>query len=103
MMLDSLGYKTIPVTHPQEALSIIESCKKEIDLLMTDIIMPEMNGKDLAKIAFKLNPQLKCLFMSGYTDDVISNYQILDDMNFIQKPFSKQELSSKLKKILSKD
>ncbi len=68
---------------------------------MTDVVMPGMNGQDLAKEMYQLFPQLKCLFMSGYTANVIAPHGVLDDgMQFIQKPFSKQDLALKVRKVL---
>ena len=67
----------------------------EIRLLITDVVMPEMNGRDLAKNLLSFYPDLKCLFMSGYTADVIADKGILGEgVQFIQKPFSKQHLAA---------
>ncbi|MBF0229786.1 MAG: response regulator, partial [Desulfamplus sp.] len=75
-----------------------------IDLLMTDVVMPEMNGRDLAKNILSIYPDIKRLFMSGYTADAIAHQGVLDaGVNFIQKPFSKQELSLKIRDALSSD
>lgn len=64
--------------------------------------MPEMNGKDLANKLQSLNPQLKCLFMSGYTADVIAQHGVLDEgVYFIQKPFSLPNLSTKVREVLN--
>jgi YesN/AraC family two-component response regulator len=66
--------------------------------------MPEMNGRDLAKNILSLYPGLKCLFMSGYTANVIAHHGVLDeDVNFIQKPFSKSDLAIKLQKVLAQN
>ena len=63
--------------------------------------MPEMNGADLAKVILSINPQLKCLFMSGYTADAISRHGVLDEkVHFIQKPFSLFAIASKLREVL---
>ena len=70
----------------------------EINLVMTDVIMPEMNGRELAKNLLSLRPDLKRLFMSGYTADVIAHRGVIDEgMNFIQKPFSIQDLAAKVR------
>jgi two-component system, cell cycle sensor histidine kinase and response regulator CckA len=59
--------------------------------------MPEMNGRDLARILLERHPRLKCLFMSGYTANVIAHHGVLDEgVHFIQKPFSRQDLTSKI-------
>ena len=74
-----------------------------IDLLMTDVIMPGMNGRDLAETIAGLYPGLKCLFMSGYTSDVISHHGVLDEgVHFVQKPFSMKSLGSKLREVFKK-
>jgi len=66
-----------------------------------DVVMPEMNGRDLAEKISHSRPDIKCLFMSGYTANVIAHRGILDEgLNFINKPFSKQDLSTKLRDIL---
>jgi two-component system, cell cycle sensor histidine kinase and response regulator CckA len=70
-------------------------------LLVTDVVMPEMNGRELAKQLLSNHPQLKCLFMSGYTADIIArNGMVEGALHFIQKPFSKQSLAAKLREVL---
>ena len=73
----------------------------EIRLLLTDMIMPKMNGRDLAQEITTLCPKIKCLFMSGYTTDVIAHHGILDEgTHFIQKPFSIRDMATKVRKVL---
>ena len=68
---------------------------------MTDVVMPEMNGRDLAEELLSLYPGLKRLFMSGYTADVIAHHGVLDEgVHFIQKPFSANDLAAKVRKLL---
>jgi YesN/AraC family two-component response regulator len=68
---------------------------------MTDVVMPEMNGRDLAQKLRALYPQLKCLYISGYTADVIAHHGVLDTgLYFIQKPFSVNVLIDKLREVL---
>lgn len=100
IMLKKLGYKVIIAESPQDALRIIEEENLKPDCILTDLIMPQMNGKELAeRIKLKL-PDVKVLYMSGYTDNVIVHHGILDkNVNFIQKPFLINELSQKLKQI----
>ncbi|MCG8616101.1 MAG: PAS domain S-box protein, partial [Desulfobacterales bacterium] len=101
MMLERLGYSVITANTPDEAIRISAGCGTPIHLLMTDVVMPRMNGRDLADKLTRDFPDLKCLFMSGYTANVIAHRGILDKgLNFINKPFSKQELSVKLREIL---
>lgn len=74
----------------------------EIHFLITDMVMPEMDGRDLAEKLVPIVPNIKCLFMSGYTD-VIAHYSVLDEgVHFIQKPFSLGDLTAKVREILNK-
>ena len=73
----------------------------EIHLLVTDVVMPEMNGRDLAKHLQSLYPCMKSLFMSGYTDDLIAHHGALEaGVEFIQKPFSARDLATKVHEVL---
>jgi len=86
---------------PGEAIHLAEQYAAEIHLLITDVVMPEMNGRDLAKKMLSLYPNIKRLFMSGYTADVIAHQGVLDDgMHFIQKPFSMKDLATKVREVL---
>jgi two-component system cell cycle sensor histidine kinase/response regulator CckA len=68
---------------------------------MTDVVMPEMNGRELAKKILSRFPRLKCLFMSGYTANVIAHHGVLDEgVYFIQKPFSRKDLAAKVREVL---
>ncbi|NWH05832.1 PAS domain S-box protein [Desulfobacter latus] len=101
MMLERNGYKILTASTPGEAISIAREHPGKIHLLMTDVVMPEMNGRDLAKNILSLHPNLKRLFMSGYTANVIAHHGVLDEgVNFIQKPFSKQDLAIKIREVL---
>lgn len=94
VLLERLGYTVLATTQPNEALTLASE-HPEINLLITDVVMPEMNGRDLSLKIQALHPKLPCLFMSGYTADVIAPHGVLDGaMKFIQKPFSLQELAS---------
>jgi YesN/AraC family two-component response regulator len=100
-MLQRLGYTGLASSGPGEAIRLAETYLGEIHMLMTDVIMPEMNGRDLADTLLFLFPNLKLLFMSGYTANVIAHQGVLDKgVNFIQKPFSLQELAAKLRHVL---
>jgi PAS domain S-box-containing protein len=103
MMLEKLGYIVITAATPGEAIRHARESSKNIQLLITDVVMPEMNGRDLGKNLSKLFPALKQLFMSGYTADIIAQHGVLDEnINFIQKPFSIVMLSEKVRKSLDK-
>jgi PAS domain S-box-containing protein len=101
MMLERLGYTVVPASTPGEAIRLALEYRGRIDLLMTDVVMPEMNGRDLAGNLLSHYPDLKRLFMSGYTANVIAHHGVLDPgINFIQKPFAMKELASKVRKAL---
>ena len=100
-MLHRLGYTVLPANTPKEALRLAENYSSVIDLLMTDVVMPEMNGRDLAKKLLALHPYLKCLFMSGYTANVIAHHGVLDKgISFLPKPFSRKDLAAKVRETL---
>jgi PAS domain S-box-containing protein len=102
VMLRRLGYTILPASTPGEALQLAGRHADTIDLLMTDVVMPEMNGRDLAKKLLSLYPDLKCLFMSGYTANVIAHHGVLDEgVNFLQKPFSQKDLAAKIRHTLA--
>lgn len=95
------GYRVLDATSPSDALKLVEEYKGNIDLLVTDVVMPEMNGRELAEKILEIKPDIKCLFMSGYATDMITNRGALPEgTHFIQKPFSTRELASKVKDIM---
>ena len=99
--LANLGYTVLTADAPGEALRLGEEYTEEIHLLMTDVILPDMNGRDLAEKLKEIRPTLKCLFMSGYTADVIAHRGMLEEgVQFISKPFSARELAAKIRKTL---
>ncbi|MFO7877741.1 MAG: PAS domain S-box protein [Desulfovermiculus sp.] len=101
MMLEHQGYTVLTAATPGEAFDIVREHSEEIHLLLTDVVMPEMNGQDLAWKLLSFYPNLKCLFISGYTENVIVHHGILaEGVNFIGKPFSKQDLALKVRKVL---
>jgi PAS domain S-box-containing protein len=103
-MLDSLGYKVLTATTPGEALRLAEAHRGPIELLITDVVMPEMNGRQLAERLSAVMPGLKCLFASGYTANVIAHRGVLEaGVNFIQKPFSLRALALKVREALTRD
>jgi two-component system, cell cycle sensor histidine kinase and response regulator CckA len=100
-MLEELGYRVVAVGRSSEAIRLTETYAGEIHLLMTDVVMPEMNGRELAERVVSIKPDIKCLFMSGYTANVITHRGVLDEgVNFIQKPFSMQTLAAKVREVL---
>ena len=102
-MLKKLGYKTISIGSPNKALLLAESHTVKIDLLISDVVMPEMNGRELAELVYTIHPQIKMLFMSGYTADDIAHRGVLPEgINFLQKPFSSRDLAIKVREVLDK-
>jgi len=96
-MLEALGYSVLVAEGPQDALSLCERRETSVDLLMTDVIMPEMNGKELKRRIEAVRPGIRTLLMSGYTSDVIAHHGVLDEgIHFIQKPFNIEELARKV-------
>ena len=103
IMLRRLGYRVLAAGTPEEALHLAKEHAGEIDLLVTDVVMPEMTGRELSVRLLSLYPTLKMLFMSGYTANVIADHGILEKgVFFIQKPFSKRELGCKVREALGK-
>ena len=102
-ILDSFGYRVLTASLPDEAIRIANDKAGKIHLLLTDVVMPKMNGRELAEKLVFLSPGIKCLFMSGYTSDVIATHGILDKrINFIQKPFLPADLATKVREVLDR-
>lgn len=100
-ILANLGYIVFIAGTPEEAMRIAEDNAGKINLLLTDLIMPEMNGSELEKRLRSIYPDLKSVFMSGYTADIIANQNILQHgVYFIQKPFSQNALAQTVRKAL---
>ena len=99
--LETLGYAVWKAGSSAEALRLAGEPGQKIHLLVTDVVMPDMNGRDLARKIQALRPEIKCLFMSGYTADIIARNGVLDGgVYFIQKPFSKQTLAVQIREVL---
>ncbi|PKN76830.1 MAG: hybrid sensor histidine kinase/response regulator, partial [Deltaproteobacteria bacterium HGW-Deltaproteobacteria-10] len=104
LMLQHLGYTVLQAGTPGEAIRLAGEHSGRIHLLMTDVVMPEMNGRDLARNILSLYPDIKRLFMSGYTANTIAHHGVLDDgVHFIQKPFSLNDLATKLREALDRE
>ena len=103
-MLQRGGYSVICARSPGEALKLARGDSQDIDLLLTDVVMPEMNGRELARNLLVIHPRVRRLFMSGYTADVIAHHGVLEEgVHFIQKPFTMKELIRSVQKILEGD
>jgi signal transduction histidine kinase/CheY-like chemotaxis protein len=101
LMLDALGYTVILADTPRHALEVCARTDQPLALLLTDVVMPEMGGKELRDRAEALRPGLKVLLMSGYTADVIARRGVLDGgLHFLHKPFTVQELGQKIAEVL---
>jgi len=103
-MLEDLDYTVWIASNPNEAVKLAKELSNKVNLLITDVVMPEMNGKQLSEQLQMNYPGIKTLFMSGYTANVIAHRGVLEEgVNFIQKPFSKKDLAIKVRLALDKD
>ena len=101
IILENLGYTVLAAPTPRHAAHLVEKHPGDIQLLITDVVMPEMNGRELAERLSAIRPNLKCLYMSGYTADVIAHRGILQEgVNFIRKPFGNDELAARVREVL---
>ena len=100
-ILENLGYTVLAAQAPADSIRIAEEHPGDIHLLITDVVMPEMNGRELAEQLSTIRPNLECLYMSGYTADVMAHRGILDKgLNFIQKPFGSDDLAVRVRQVL---
>ncbi|MBA2620423.1 MAG: PAS domain S-box protein [Acidobacteria bacterium] len=100
-MLEACGYRVIEAANGLEALALCEAENQKIDLLLTDVVMPKMGGRELAEKLAQKYPQIRLLYTSGYTDDAVIRQGVMtEDMNFIQKPFDFDELAKKIRGLL---
>jgi CheY-like chemotaxis protein len=101
MILERYGYRVIAAENPTKAMEAAKAHKGSIELLITDVVMPEMNGKELKARLEALKPGVKVLYMSGYTADIMAQKGIFDKgSEFIQKPFTVRGLAAKVRKVL---
>ena len=100
-ILTRLGYQVISAKDGPDALAVIEKLKTPIDLLLTDVIMPNMNGRELAERVRRQYPEVKVLYTSGYTENVIAHHGVLDEgLDFLGKPYNPQSLAAKVRTLL---
>lgn len=103
-MLKDLGYDVLSFNGPIDAIQWAKEHDGNIHLLITDVVMPEMNGRELSKILKEIYPNLKTLFMSGYPANTLAQHDAIEDSAvFISKPLSKKDLGRKVQKLLNKD
>lgn len=101
LLLQSLGYNVLSAADPDDALRQAAGHSGAIHLLITDVILPGMNGRDLATKLSEMQPGLACLYVSGYTAEVIAHHGILEEgINFLAKPFSRDALANKVCEVL---
>lgn len=99
--LKTLGYQVLPASTPGEALSVARDLHGCVDLLLTDVIMPEMDGRQLQNTLLEFCPAMKTIYMSGYTSNVIANRGVLDPgVDFIQKPYRTKDLGKLVRSVL---
>ena len=107
LIIDALklyGYNVLEAPHGGSALLTCEKFQGKIDLIISDIVMPQMNGHELVERLIPLQPQMKVLFISGYSENVFSDRNILDpSMLYVQKPFTPMELLGKIRQVLDSD
>ena len=100
-ILEKYGYTVLAALSPAMALTLARNHPGHIHLLITDVVMPGMNGKDLNEALKSIKPGFKCLFMSGYTSNAVAHNGVLDEgIHFLQKPFSPKTLAEKIRDVL---
>jgi CheY-like chemotaxis protein len=100
-VLEREGYEVLACGHPAEGIEVSKRLGRQIDLLLTDVVMPGMNGREMADRIHTILPQLRVVFMSGYTEHALTqNGQVDPEVEYLQKPFTLQALTQKLDKVL---
>lgn len=97
-ILRQAGYNVLTAPDPQQLLWLVNNHSQEVDLLLTDIVMPGLSGQELAHRARARWPQIQVLYMSGYSGDELES--LLRDSAFLQKPFTPSELMAKVKQLI---
>ena len=98
--LEKWGYRVVAASNGDQAIRVATDCAEEIHLLLTDVVMMGMNGHELSQRLISLRPNLKVVFLSGHTSDVLARRGLPDGMAFLQKPFSPDEIAAKVRKAL---
>ena len=103
LLLEALGYRVLQAENGQDALRLFEASGEKIDLLMADVVMPDLSGREVAEALQAMDPHLKVLFQSGYTDDTVVRRGILRaEVAFLKKPFSLDDLARKVRETLDR-
>jgi CheY-like chemotaxis protein len=102
-LLENNGYTVFVAENGAEAIELAEHEDRPIHLLLTDVVMPGMSGREVASYLTAKRPDMRVIFMSGYTNDVIAHHGVLDSgISFIEKPFSQETLMRKLREVLDR-
>jgi two-component system cell cycle sensor histidine kinase/response regulator CckA len=102
-MLEENGYRVLVGTSPDEALSIVSSIADRIDLLLTDVVMPDLSGPDLAARVRSIRPGTRVVYMSGYVDHSFGpDAPHADDVDLVQKPFTEDALLRRIQDVLDR-
>jgi DNA-binding response OmpR family regulator len=103
-MLAQPGYTVLSALTPAAALDLVANHPGDIHLLMTDVVMPDMNGRELSQRVLARRPGIKCLFVSGYTADTIAQHGVLEaGVSFLHKPYSGKTLLAKVADMLGRE
>jgi two-component system cell cycle sensor histidine kinase/response regulator CckA len=101
--LTGLGYRVLTATDGVQALDLVGRMTDPVHLLITDVVMPKMGGRELATRLTKMRPGVRVLFSSGYTENAIVEHGVLDEgINFLQKPYAPQTLAKRVREVLDK-
>ena len=97
------GYQVLEAANGGEALLACEKLQGPVSLMITDVVMPQMSGRELADRLYQLHPEMRVLYMSGYTDDAVIRHGLSDTaMFFLQKPFTPSALAIKVREVLDR-
>jgi CheY-like chemotaxis protein len=100
-MLEELGYRVLSAEGPEHAIALSNDFKGTVDLLLTDVVMPKMDGRSLFNLLSKSRPQMRVLYASGYTDDaIVEDCLLTPGVHFLQKPFVLETLANKIRDAL---